>query len=470
MHDLTTGKPAGLIFKFATPMLLGNIFQQLYNVADSIIVGRYLGKEALAAVGASFPLIFMLVSFIIGVSTGSTIIIAQYFGAKDLAKVKKAIDTMNIFLFFAAIVVGIIGIAFSAPIFRMIRLPEEVIPQASLYMSVYLSGILFFFGFNGTSAVLRGLGDSKTPLYFLIISTVTNIFFDLLFVVVFKWGIAGAAAATVLSQAGAFITLVLYLNRRHPVINLSWRKMEWDRDIFRTGIRIGVPTGFQQTFVSLGMLALLRIVNDFGTDAVAAYSVAGRIDNLAGLPAMNFGAALSTYTGQNIGAGKLKRVGQGLRATLQMSGLLAVVSSVLIMIFREPLMTLFTTDPGVIEIGARYLLIVSGFYLLFSGMFVVGGVMRGAGDTLIPMFITLFSLWLVRIPLAAVLSKHLGIDGIWWAITIAWFMGLVLSYLYYLTGKWKLKSVVRNPEVMKVNTVEERGARHGWFHLFRRRP
>lgn len=442
MHDLTTGNPGKLIFRFATPMLLGNVFQQLYNVTDSIIVGKFLGKEALAAVGASFPLIFMLVAFIIGIASGSTIIIAQYFGAKDIDKVRKATDTMYVFLFFASLLIGVLGIVFSESVFRLIRLPEEVIPQASLYLRVYFSGIIFFFGFNGISSVLRGLGDSKTPLYFLIISTVTNVIFDLLFVVVFKWGIAGAAFATVLSQAGAFITLVLYLNRRHPILNLSWRKFDWDREIFRSSLRIGLPTGFQQTFVSMGMLALLRIVNDFGTDTVAAYSVAGRIDGLASLPAMNFGQALSTYTGQNIGAKRISRVKEGLRATLKMSGLTAVVTSALIMIFRVQLMSLFTNDIGVIAIGARYLLIVSGFYLFFSTMFVVGGVMRGAGDTLIPMFITLFSLWLVRIPLAAVLSERMGVDGIWWAIPMAWFMGMTLSFFYYRVGKWKTKAVV----------------------------
>jgi putative MATE family efflux protein len=424
-------------------MLLGNVFQQLYNVADSIIVGKFLGKEALAAVGASFPLIFMLVGFIIGIASGSTIIIAQYFGAKDMVKVRKSIDTMYIFLFFASLVVGVLGIVFSESIFRLIRLPEEVIPQAALYMQVYLTGILFFFGFNGVSAILRGLGDSKTPLYFLIISTVTNILFDLLFVIVFKWGIAGAAFATVLSQAGAFVTLVIYLNHRHPVINLSWRKFDWDREIFRSSIRIGVPTGFQQTFVSLGMLALLRIVNDYGTDTVAAYSVAVRIDGLAALPAMNFGQALSTYTGQNIGANRIFRVKQGLIATMNMSGIVAIVTSILIMLFRTEMMTLFTNDLNVIAIGARYLLIVSGFYLFFSSMFVIGGVMRGAGDTIVPMFITLFSLWIIRIPLAAILSKRIGVDGIWWAIPLAWFMGMTLSYIYYKKGKWKTKGVVK---------------------------
>ncbi len=441
MQDLTEGKPGKLILRFATPMLIGNVFQQVYNVTDSIIVGKFLGKEALAAVGASFPLIFLLISFIIGIASGSTILISQFFGAKDLDKVRRTIDTLYIFLFFASILVTILGITFSAPIFRLIKLPEELIPMATLYMSIYLSGSVFFFGFNGSSAILRGLGDSKTPLYFLILSTIINIFLDILFIVVFKWGISGAAIATVISQTGAFLTLVIYLNRTHPIMNLSWRRMIWDKKIFSSSVKIGLPTGFQQTFVSIGMIALLRIVNDYGTNVIAAYSVAGRIDGMAALPAMNFGTALSTYVGQNIGAKKMNRVKQGLLDTLKMSGVTAIITSALIIIFRHQLMALFVSDPNVIKIGAEYLLIVSGFYIMFSSMFVIGGVMRGAGDTLIPMFITLFSLWIIRIPLAAFLSKFIGVQGIWWAIPIAWFMGMSLSFLYYRTGRWKLKNV-----------------------------
>ncbi len=440
MQDLTEGKPIGLIFRFATPMLIGNVFQQIYNVTDSIIVGKFLGKEALAAVGASFPLIFLLISFIIGISTGSTILVAQYFGAKDENKVRRTIDTMYIFLFFASILVMIVGFLFTESIFRAIKLPEDILPDATLYMNLYLTGSLFFFGFNGTSAVLRGLGDSKTPLYFLILSTIANVFLDLLFIVVFKWGIAGAALATVLAQTGASITLVLYLNHAHPIIKLSLNKLKWDRSIFNTSVKIGLPTGFQQTFVSIGMIALLRIVNDYGTNVIAAYSVAGRIDNMAGLPAMNFGVALSTYVGQNIGAKKMHRVKQGLTSTLKMSGWTAIITSVLIIIFRYPLMRLFVSDPDVIAIGGEYLVIVGSFYLMFSTMFVIGGVMRGAGDTLIPMFITLFSLWIIRIPLAALLSKQYGVIGIWWAIPIAWTMGTILSFLYYKTGRWKKKA------------------------------
>jgi putative MATE family efflux protein len=443
MKNLTEGNSGSLIFKFAMPMLIGNVFQQLYNIVDSIIVGRYIGKQALAAVGASFPLIFMLISFVVGVAMGTTIIVSQYFGARDIKMVKRSIETMYIFLFFASIIVTLLGITLSGPIFRLINLPDDVMPQAITYFNVYLSGTIFFFGFNGISSVLRGLGDSKTPLYFLVISTVMNVILVWLFVAVFKWGVAGSAWATVIAQAGAFFTGIIYLNRTHEIVKLNSLKLVFDRAIFRKSLMIGLPTGLQQTFVSMGMLAVTRIVNGFGTDVIAAYSVAVRLDSLAGMPAMNFGAALSTFVGQNLGANKPERVRHGLKATFMMSGALAVLTSLFVIIFRHQLMHLFTEDVAVIEIGAQYLVIVSSFYIFFSTMFVIGGVMRGAGDTIIPMFISLFALWVIRIPAAWILSRYFGVDGIWWSIPVAWFIGMSLSYLYYLKGNWKTKVVVR---------------------------
>jgi putative MATE family efflux protein len=445
MKDLTTGNEGRLILRFALPMLLGNIFQQLYNIINSIVVGKFIGKEALAAVGASFPFIFALVSLAIGIAMGATIIIAQYFGAKDLTNVRKTIDTLYIFLFVASILTSILGIALSGPIFRLIQLPEEVLPSARLYMNIYLSGMIFFFGFNGTSAILRGLGDSKTPLYFLIIATITNISLDLLFVIVFKWGIAGVAFATIISQGGAFITAIIYLNRTHELVKFSFRHMQFDRAIFRSSMGIGFPVGFQQAFVALSMMAMYWIVNPFGTDASAAYSVGVRIDSFASLPAMNFATALATFVGQNLGANKPHRIRKGFHSTLLMTSFISLIMTLSTVLFRHQLMALFTNDPNVIAIGEDYLLIVAAFYLVFSTMFIVGGVMRGAGDTLVPMFITLLVLWIVRVPASYWLSKKFGITGIWWGIPIAWALGVTLQYLYYQTGRWKTKAVVKYP-------------------------
>lgn len=441
MKDLTQGKEGKQILDFAWPMLLGSAFQQLYNVINSVVVGNFLGKEALSAVGASFPLIFTLISLIIGVSIGFTVVVSQFYGAKNMVMVKKTIDTMNVLLIFAALFVTVIGLVFNESILRLIDLPPDILPQATEYLNVYFIGIFLFFGFNGIASILRGLGDSKTPLVFMAVATVLNIILDLLFIGVFNWGISSAAWATIISQGLVFVYSVYYLNRNHEVVKLKLRGIDFNSGIMKKCLAIGLPTGFQQTFVSLGMLALQGIVNGFGTDVIAAYSVATRIDSFASLPAMTFSMALSTFVGQNIGAKKLNRVKKGYQSTLFFTSVVTVVMSLLIIAFPHSLMRAFNSDPGVIAAGEKYLYIVSFFYLFFTTMFIIGGLLRGAGDTLIPMFITLFSLWIIRIPIAWFLSKHFGPEGIWWSIPIAWFFGVSFSYIYYLTGRWKTKSI-----------------------------
>jgi putative MATE family efflux protein len=442
MKDLTTGKEGKLIFQFAAPMLLGNVFQQLFSVVDSFVVGNFVGKEALAAVGASFPVIFMMVSLIIGLVMGTTVVISQYFGAKDHVKVKKAIDTMYIYSAVAGLITTVAGLIFSEPLLRLLGLPEEIMPQATQYLHIFFSGMIIFFGYNGTSAVLRGLGDSKTPLYFLIIATVINIILDLLFVALFKWGIAGAAYATLIANGVAFGLAIYWLNKTHKIIRIAIKGLHFDREVFIQSVRIGLPTGIQQMLVALGGLALMGIVNTFGTDVIAGYSVASRLDALALIPAMSFSQALSTFTGQNIGANKTERIRNGLIATIKMSGLVTIVTTLFIILSGHFLMDIFTDDPEVIRIGSQYLVIVSSFYILFTLMFIYNGIMRGAGDTLLPMFFTLFSLWIIRIPMAYLLAGKIGATGIWWSIPAGWFIGVALSYIYYKTGRWKKKTVV----------------------------
>ncbi len=443
MKDLTQGDELRLILRFTVPMLIGNIFQQLYNVVDSIVIGKFLGNEALAAVGASFPLIFTLISLIIGIATGSTVIISQYYGARQFEMVRKASDTLYIVLFVASILLSALGFLFSEAVFRLISLPEDVIPDAVKYFNIYSLGFVFFFGFQGTTSILRGMGDSKTPLYFLVTATIVNILLDLLFVIVFKWGVEGVAIATIISQAGAFITLVMYLNRKNELLIFRPLKMVFDKEIFYKSVRIGLPTGLQQTFVAIGMLALYKIVNVFGTATIAAYAVAMRIDSFASLPAMNFSAALSSFVGQNIGAGKLERVGKGVIATLKLTTIVSIVVTLIAFIFPVAIMSMFTDDQAVIAAGKEYLYIVSGFYILFSTMFVYNGVLRGAGDTLIPMFVTLFALWIVRIPISWFLSTRYGAAGIWWGIPIAWGFGAFFSFIYFRTGRWKTKDLLK---------------------------
>ncbi len=443
MKDFTTGNVTRQILFFSGPMVLGSLVQNLYSVIDSIIVGRFLGTGALAAVGASFPVIFTLISLVIGIGSGATTVVSQYFGARDIKNVAKTIDTIFIFFFLASLVVSVAGIASSEFIFRLMRLPEEIIPDAKAYMNVYLAGMFLLFGVNGIGSVLRGIGDSRTPLIIITIAAILNTILDLVFVLVFGWGIAAVAFATILSHGVAFVGTVWYLNRTHPLIRFSILRMKFSRQIFNSCVRIGLPTGFQQSFVSLGMLAVMGIVTAFGTSAVAAYTAAIRIDSFAKMPAFAFSSALAGFTGQNIGANNPQRVKSGLKSTLIISAAYSVLMSLLIVLFGQWMMRLFTTDPEVIAIGQDYLVIVTSFYIFFSMMFTYTGLLRGAGATMVPMIVTLVMLWVIRVPLSVFMSSQMGVNGIWWALPVSWIIGFLATWLYYLSGKWKGKGVIR---------------------------
>lgn len=437
MKDLTRGNEAKLIFFFSLPMLIGNLFQQLYTTVDSVIVGRFIGSRALAAVGAGFPIIFLVVSLVMGVTIGITVLIAQYYGAKSMKKLKRAIETSLIFLFFASLAVTALGLSTSGLILRLMKTPAVIFSQARDYIDIMFAGALFMFGYNALSAILRGLGDSKTPLVYLIIANILNVGLDLLFVVVFRWGVRGSAWATILSQACAFFIALYHLGKKHELFQFNIRHMVFDRKIFFTALRIGLPTGVRNMLVALGFIALISIVNGFGASATAAFTAASRIDSFAGMPAMNLSMALATFTGQNIGARMVHRVKKGFIATFVLSGVISLFITLAAVFLGPALIAFFTTDPEVIHIGSRYLLIVGGFYIFFSAMFVTNGLLTGAGQTLIPMFSTILGLWAVRIPVAALLSRSMGTDGIWLGMPLAWLVGLALSFGYYLTGRWK---------------------------------
>ncbi|HNZ26908.1 MAG TPA: MATE family efflux transporter [Spirochaetota bacterium] len=438
MKDMTVGSEAKHILIFSLPMLIGNVFQQMYNMTDSIIVGRFVGKEALASVGACFPVIFFMIAIIMGLSMGFTVVIGNFFGAKKIEEVKTTIDTTLISLFVISIPVTILGLIFSKNILLLLKTPDEIIVEAKKYIDVIFYGTVFSVGYNTIGAILRGLGDSLTPLFFLIFSSILNVVLDILFVTYFKMGVSGVAWATIISQGVSFILGLIYMElSNHEVLRLRFVKMKFDFAIFLKSIRIGFPTAVQQILVSLGMIALSRIVNSFGTTTIAAYTAAGRLDSFALMPAMNFSMAISTFVAQNLGANKLDRVKRGVKSTIAFSSAIAITISIAFVVFSKELITVFNKDSEVVSVGMQYLHIVSPFYLVFSLMFVFNGILRGAGDTLIPMFITLLSLWIVRIPISAFLSMKIGTAGIWWGIPIAWLIGTGLDYLYYLSGRWK---------------------------------
>ncbi|MCY6484907.1 MATE family efflux transporter [Clostridium aestuarii] len=452
MKDLTKGNEAKIIFYFALPMLIGNVFQQFYNTVDSIIVGRVVGKSALAAVGTSFPIIFLLVSLIIGVTMGSTVLIAQYYGAKNIKKVKSTIDTAYIFMFVASLVMSIIGIVFSESILKLMNTPADILPQAKSYLNIMFIGLIAMFGYNSISAVLRGLGDSKTPLYFLILSTGINIVLDLLFIYIFRLGVNGAAWATVIAQGCSFVFGVYYLNKNHRIFKLNVRKMTFDKQIFKLSLKIGLPTGIQQMLFAIGIGALQALVNGFGENTMAAFTAASRIDSFATMPIMTFGTAISTFVGQNIGANKIGRVKNGFKVTVIMSAVFSLFITLVMFLFGDMLVKLFNTNPQVIAIGLDYLRIISTFYVVLAVMFVINGVLRGVGDTMIPMIVSILSLWIIRVPVAKVLSTRWNSpNGIWWAAPVAWTVGLLLTIIYYMSGKWKNKIAINREKSQNNN-------------------
>ncbi|HBH2682418.1 TPA: MATE family efflux transporter [Clostridioides difficile] len=444
MKDLTTGHEGKSIFFFAMPMLIGSLFQQLYNTADNIIVGRFIGKEAMAAVSGANPIMFLLVAALMGVSLGFSILVSQFYGSGDLKKVKATIDTTYILLFIGSILISILGIVFGGPMLKLMNTPESVFAQSKLYLTIIFSGILFSAGYNSVSAILRGLGDSVTPLYFLIIATILNIVLDLTFIVVLRMGVEGVALATIMAQAVSFIISIIYLNKKHEVLKFKIKGIVYDNKIFKDGLRLGLPSGIQQMLFSIGNMTLQFLVNSYGTSAMAAFGAGLRIENFISLPIMNLGSAVSTFVAQNIGAGENERVKKGIRESIKMTLVLAVTVIALILLFRENLIALFNTDKDVIKIGSSYLFIIGPFFLFIGTSFVLSSAMKGAGDSMFALISSIVSLWLGRLPASYMLSKFFGTDGIWMGIPFGWTLGLIVTVIYYKKGYWKTKAIVNH--------------------------
>lgn len=435
--DLTEGKVWKVIVRFALPLLVGNLLQQFYNITDSIIVGQFLGKEALAAVSASFFIYYFIISLVIGVGSGTTVVISQLFGAKQYQKVQLAFSSFFIFMLVGGIILSIAGIIFAEPVFRLTNTPEEVILQAVAYFRIYIGGTFLFVTFNSIISILRGVGESVRPMLFILITTVLNIAFDLLFILVFKWGIEGAARATVVSQGIGMCIALAYVNNTHPLLSIKKQDMLFDWKLFKESLKIGLPTSVQQCAIALGLIALLGIVNSFGTNTLTAYGAAGKIDTIITQAILTLSGALAAFCGQNIGAGRLDRVKKGVRFTMYTNIALGLLTFAAVYLFGNEMMRIFTKDIDVVAIGKEYLLIIGGFFIVHGALNVYNGALRGAGDTLFPMITSLVCLWLIRIPLAYYLSSWLGRNGIWWAIGISITIGLIVTFVYYKMGFWK---------------------------------
>lgn len=436
MRDLTQGHEASGIFRFTVPMLLGNVFQQLYNMIDSFVVGQFVGKQALAAVGQAFPVMFISVSLIMGITLAGNILIAQFYGARETGKMQDIVDTTLWITKYVAIAITVLGLASAPAVLTLMQTPDDVMPSAVLFLRIIFVGSFASFGYNAVSAILRGFGDSKTPLYALIASTLVNIALDFLFVLVFRWSVAGTAIATVIAQAVSLAWVLAALKTRHPDLRVRVFFPRRNLLVAKKIFAVGLPSGMQQALVGAGLMTVTGVVNGFGTNPAAAFSAAGKLDSFAVMPALNIGLAISTFTGQNLGAGRKDRVRRGLFWGSVMALAISFSVTAAMYLWGREFMLLFSSDPEVIRIGVEYLRIVSLGYAFQTLMFCFSGVIRGAGATMFTMFMTLLAMWIVRIPCALVLSRYRGTAGIWWAIVIGFAVGMVGTVLYYYFGKW----------------------------------
>lgn len=451
-NDLTQGSMLKHVIAFSLPMLIGNLLQALYNTVDSIWVGNFLGPEALGAVSVSFPIIFVLVSMIVGITMATTVLVAQYMGAKQIDMVKKTVNNTFLILSLSAVTVSIAGISFNKSILKLINTPQEIMEMASSYLNIFLVGLVFMFGYNAISAILRGLGDSKTPVIFLAIATVINIILDPFLILGIgpfpRLEIAGAALATTIAQGVSFVIAVIYLNRKGHLLSLNPRYFKFNKELTVKTIKIGVPAGIQMSVVSMGMLVVSSIINSFGTRIVASFGMTSRLDQFAMMPSQSIAMATSAIAGQNIGAGKKENVKEAVKWSTILAVGIALVITLVAQFTPKTLLGLFTSDQSLLDLGAHNLRILSLAYIPLAIMFITNGLLRGAGDTLPTMVFSITSLWLIRIPLAKVLSgnPNLGADGIWIAIVLSSIISMLMSRIYYATGKWKEKNIIsRSP-------------------------
>lgn len=440
--DFTSGSIPKHLIKFSIPLFLGNLLQALYNTVDSIWVGKFLGANALAAVTVGGPVIFALVAMVTGLTMATTTLVAQYYGAREHTKMRVVIGNSLVLLTVLGIIITIVGVVFNPTFLKWINVPEEIFDDAVAYLSIFFSGMVANFLYNVVSAILRGLGDSRTPLRFMAIASITNIILDPVFIFglgpIPRLEVAGAAWATVISQIVSAILSLHYLFEKSHLVR-------WDRSIFKLNwqlirqmLRIGLPAGAQQTLVSLSSLAVNSIVNRFGPTVVAGFGAAMRVDQFGFMPAMSVSLAVSSMVGQNLGARKRERVRDVVRSSMILSGSIALVVSLACLTIPEIFLRVFTSDTGVLIEGSRYLRTMAFAFIPMAWMFTLTGVLRGAGDTVASMFISLGSLWLVRVPLTSYLAfrRGMGPQGVWLGIAISIYMGCLFNYLYYRTGRW----------------------------------
>ena len=440
--DLTEGSPGRRLLLFALPMILGNLFQQFYNMADSMIVGNFVGEDALAAVGASYALTNVFIMIAIGGGNGASVLTSQYLGARQYGKMKTSISTALITFLFVSILLGSAGLYLNGLILESLKTPANIMGQAKLYLGIYFLGMPFLFMYNVLAAIFNAMGDSRTPLYLLIFSSILNI----ISVTWLGMGVDGVAIATVMAQGiSALISFGILMKKLRGYEQEDGDGFRlYDSSMLKAGTRIAVPSILQQSIVSIGMLLVQSVVNGFGSAALAGYSAGSRIESICVVPMIATGNAVATFTAQNIGAGKMERVKEGYRASYGIVAGFSAIIAVIVVLLNGPIITSFLGDGMSREAygaGTGYLSFIAYFFVFIGMKACTDGVLRGSGDVLVFTIANLVNLT-IRVYAAFHFAPIWGVAAVWYAVPMGWIANYVISFSRYLTGKWRDKKVI----------------------------
>lgn len=438
--NMTEGSPVRLLIIFAIPMLIGNIFQQMYNMVDSVIVGKFVGPEALAAVGATGSVSFLFFALCNGIGSGGGILTAQYFGAGKDESVKKAIVNSAYILLLGSVLMGIISFVFAEDLLHMMATPDELMSSSLIYMRMQCIGLPLVAVYNHVSSMLRALGDSKTPLYFLIFSCILNTGLDLWFVYGLGMGVFGAALATIIAQLIAGLGCLLYAIKFNPYFKMKKEHFEMEKNMIWLTVRLGVPLSLQFSLIAISCMALQRVVNGFGPAVMAAFTATSRIEQLIHQPYGTLSTALSTYSGQNLGAKKMDRIKLGFKKSIIMMSIFSLVMLPIIQFGGEWIVKLFVDDPEVIYYGAVSMRITSWFYIFLGLIYMTRGVLNGVGDAMFALINGIVEvIGRITMPVMLTMVSFIGVWGIWWATALTWLISAVFCVWRYVS--WKKKNM-----------------------------
>ncbi len=437
-RDLTVGKPESVLWRFCMPLFGSIVFQQLYNIADSLVAGKFIGENALAAVGNSYEITLIFIAFAFGCNIGCSVVVSQYFGAKRYGEMKTAVHTGMIASAVTCLILMLIGIFGCDALLKLIRTPAEIFDDSSLYLDVYALGLPFVFFYNISEGIFSALGDSKTPFCFLAVSSLSNIGMDVLFVAGFHMGVAGVAWATFLCQGVSCVVALIFVFRRLRGMPSDEPSQAFSLPIFKKFAMVAIPSILQQSFISVGNIIIQGVINGFGPAVVAGYSAAVKLNNLVITSFTTLANGISNYTAQNLGAKKLVRIREGFRAGAKMVWLLSIPLIALYWLSSDALIKLFVENPSrtALDTGRAFLRILSPFYLIISIKLVADGVLRGS-SMMKQFMVSTFTDLTLRVALAFVLSAAMGATGIWCAWPVGWSIAAVLSILFYRRGAWE---------------------------------